>query len=51
MDDRDAVGVVELAGHLGQQLAGRDADRAAQAGGVQTYYGKGKLLVLADKTS
>ncbi len=29
---RDAVGLVEFAGHLGDQLVGRDADRAGQAG-------------------
>ena len=32
VDDRDAVRLVQIAGHLGDQLVGRDPDRAAQPG-------------------
>jgi len=32
VDDRDAVGLVEFAGHFGQQLVGGHADRAGQPG-------------------
>jgi len=35
MHHRDAVGLVEFAGHLGQQLVGRHAHRAGQAGHIK----------------
>ena len=36
--DGDAVGLVELAGHLGDQLVGGHADRAGQARGVKNAF-------------
>ena len=32
IDNRNAVGLVELAGHFGQQFVGRHTDRAGQTG-------------------
>ena len=36
--DGDAVGLVELAGHFGDQLVGRHADRAGQARGLKNAF-------------
>ena len=38
MHDGNAVGLVELAGHFGQQFVGRHADRAGQAGIVKNRF-------------
>ena len=38
VNDRDALGLVELAGHLGEQLVGRHADGTGQAGFLENLF-------------